>query len=163
MIESGFRALRSVKTATQRLAAPPERVFPLLCPRREYEWIESWQCRIVHSVSGFAELDCVFVTDFPGEGEDVWVVSVYRPDAEIEFVRVNRLRTIRYRIALTDGGDGTTLAHWTQTLTGLCEEGNCAVANLTDDVYCQRIALIEKRLNHFLSTGTMLRTQSQPE
>ncbi len=34
---------------------------------------------MVRSESGFAEEDCIFVTDFPSEGEDVWVVSVYRP------------------------------------------------------------------------------------
>jgi len=151
-----FSALRTVKTAKQHLLAPPDKVFPLLCPTREYDWIESWKCRMVHSESGFAELDCIFVTEFPHEGEDVWVVSVYRLNEEIEFVRFNGRRVIRYSITQTDNGDGTTDAEWKQTLTGLDEDGNRLVESLTDEAYRQRIAGLERRLNHYLMTGEML-------
>lgn len=153
----GFSARRAVKTATQHLLAPPDKVFPLLCPKREYDWIEPWKCRIVHSESGIAELDCIFVTDFPNEGEDVWVVSVYRPNEEIQFVRFNGRRVIRYGITLTDDGDGTTTAEWRQVLTGLKEEGNRLVDGLTDEAYRQKIAVLERLLNHYLTTGEMLR------
>jgi hypothetical protein len=112
---------------------------------------------MVHSESGFAELDCIFATDFPNEGEDVWVVSVYRPSEEIQFVRFNGRRVIRYGITLTDNGDGTTEAQWKQTLTGLNDEGNRFVNSLTDEAYQQRIAGLERRLNHYLTTGEMLR------
>jgi hypothetical protein len=33
---------RAVHTYVQRLVAGPERVFPLLCPVREADWIEGW-------------------------------------------------------------------------------------------------------------------------
>ncbi len=59
----------------------------------------------------------------PGEGEDEWVVSVYRPSEEIQFVRFNGRRVIRYSITLTDNGDRTTEAEWRQVVTGLNEEG----------------------------------------
>ena len=153
----GFSARRAVKTATQHLLAPPDKVFPLLCPTREYDWIEPWKCRMVLSESGFAELDCIFVTDFPNEGEDVWVVSVYRPNEEIQFVRFNGRRVIRYGITLTDDGDGTTTAEWRQVLTGLNEEGNRLVDGLTDKAYRQKISVLERLLNHYLTTGEMLR------
>ena len=152
-----FSALRTVKTAKQHLLATPDKVFPLLCPTREYEWIENWKCRIVHSKSGFAEQDCVFITDFPNEGEDVWVVSVYRPNEEIQFVRFNGRRVIRFRITLTDNGDGTTTAEWTQMFTGLNEDGNRLVGSVTDEGYRQRILERERQLNHYLTTGEMLR------
>ncbi len=155
--EAGFTPLRTIKTCTQHLLAPPEKVFPLLCPTREYEWLEPWKCRIVHSESGFAELDCVFVTDFPGEGEDVWSVSVYHPSEEIQFVRFNGLRVIRYSITLAGNGDGTTTAEWKQVLTGLGEAGNRLVERVTDAAYREKIAVLERRLNHYLTTGTMLK------
>jgi len=155
-----FTAARAVRTAQQHLWAPPDKVFPLLCPAREYDWIEPWTCRIVHSASGAAELDCVFTTDFPSDGLDVWVVSVYRPNEEIQFVRCNGRRTIRYRITLTDNGDGTTRAEWCQVLTGLNDDGNRLVANTTEDAYRQRILDLERRLNHYLTTGRMLRASS---
>lgn len=152
-----FTAVRTTKTCNQHLLGPPEKVFPLLCPTREYEWIEPWSCRLVRSEPGLAELDCIFVTEFPNEGEDVWVVSVYRPNEEIEFVRSNGRRVIRYSITLTDNGDGTTTAEWKQVLTGVTEEGNRLVAGLTDEAYRQKVQGLERRLNHFLTTGEMLR------
>ncbi len=60
----------------QQFQAPPDKVFPLLCPVREYEWIEPWQCEILHSDSGIAEKNCVFRTHAPGESDDVWVISL---------------------------------------------------------------------------------------
>lgn len=153
---NGSTALRATRVCRQHLLATPDKVFPLLCPTREYDWIETWNCRMVSSESGFAEQDCVFVTDFPGEGEDVWVVSVYRPSTEIQFVRFNGQRVIRYAITLADNGDGTTTAEWKQILTGLTDRGSRFVEGLTDEVYRQRILGLERRLNHYLTTGEML-------
>jgi hypothetical protein len=152
-----FTAQRRIMIAAQHLLAPPDKVFPLLCPTQEYDWIEPWKCRLVHSGSGYAEQDCIFVTDFPNEGEDVWVVSVYRPNEEIQFVRFNGRRVIRYSITLTDNGDGTTEAEWRQTLTGLNDEGNRVVDGLTDEAYRQKVSVLERLLNHYLTTGEMLR------
>lgn len=155
--DGGFSAQRTTLIAAQHLLAPPDKVFPLLCPTREYEWIEPWKCRMVHSESGFAEQDCIFVTDFPNEGEDVWVVSVYRTNEEIQFVRFNGRRVIRYSITLTDNGDGTTTAEWNQVITGVNEEGNRLLEGQTDEAYQQKISVLERRLNHYLTTGEMLR------
>ena len=65
--------------------APPDRVFPLLCPVLEYRWIPTWRCDLLHSDSGVAEEDCVFRTDFPGAGPMTWVVNCYQPPKRIEF------------------------------------------------------------------------------
>lgn len=152
-----FTAQRRIMIAAQHLLAPPDKVFPLLCPKREYDWIEPWKCRMVRSESGFAELDCIFVTDFPNEDEDVWVVSLYRPDEEIQFVRFNGRRVIRYSITLTDNGDGTTEAEWKQIITGLNEEGNRLLEGLTDEAYRKEITVLERLLNHYLTIGEMLK------
>ena len=45
---------RAIRTYVQDLAAPPERVFPLLCPVRETEWVEGWDPLFVASASGLA-------------------------------------------------------------------------------------------------------------
>ncbi len=60
--------LRKIKAHTILLEAAPETVFPLLCPVREYDWIESWHCRMVYSKSGFAEQDCIFQTNSANDG-----------------------------------------------------------------------------------------------
>ncbi len=39
-----FKSIRVVKSDTMNLCAASTDVFPLLCPVREYEWIEPWSC-----------------------------------------------------------------------------------------------------------------------
>jgi hypothetical protein len=140
------------------LTSAPAQVFPLLCPTREYDWIDTWTCRMVYSASGHAELDCVFKTDFPSDGpEDIWVVSRYEPPLLIEFVRVNPLRAIRYTISLLETAAGETEAEWRQVVTGLNDEGKAFVDSLDEPAFSRRMEDLEKMLNHYLTTGRMLR------
>ena len=55
-------------------------VFPLLCPVREKEWLEGWDCTLVHSQSGLIEKNCVFTTSHHGGSETVWLVTQYDAD-----------------------------------------------------------------------------------
>jgi hypothetical protein len=154
-----FQAERTIKTYAFHLNAPPRTVFPLLCPTREYEWIENWDCGLIYSDSGVAEENCIFTTRFAGQGGDeVWVVSHYEKDREIQFVRVNPLRVIRFSITLTASGDGATTAVWTHVATGLNEQGNEWVRQYTDEAFQQAVKSREEMLNHYLATGEMLRS-----
>lgn len=140
-----------------RLGSDPATVFPLLCPVRESDWIETWRCEMVHSESGRAELDCVFKTAFPSDGpEDVWVISRHEPPLRIEFVRTNPLRVMRYAITLRPLAGGETEATWTQVVTGLGAEGDRFVRSMDDAAFTARMAALERMLNHYLGTGTML-------
>ena len=151
--------LRKVRTHTMALGAAPEAVFPLLCPVREREWIESWHCRMIYSRSGFAELDCIFQTDFPKDGAtDTWVVCRYEPPRLIEFVRVNSLRTIRYTITLRPTGTGKTDAEWRQVVTALTEEGDRLLQQEPAEAYSAQMERLAGTLNHFLKTGERLST-----
>lgn len=152
---SGARIIRSFK---MHLTAAPAEVFRLLCPTREYDWIDTWKCRMVYSDSGYAESDCIFKTDFPADGpEDTWVVSRYEPPLMIEFVRVNTLRAIRYTISLRETAGGETEAAWRQVITGLNEEGNSFVQDLDEAAFQKRMGEIEIMLNHYQGTGQMRR------
>lgn len=149
---------RNLLSHTMHLSASPEELFPLLCPVREYDWIENWQCELVYSESGKAEADCVFRTRFPQDGpEDTWVVSRYEPPRAIEFIRINALRVVRYSIELDSAEAGRSSWTWSQTLTGLNDPGDALIASGTPASFAEKIAGIERRLNHFLSTGQMLR------
>ena len=44
-----FSARQIAKSFTHRIDAEPDKVFPLLCPVREYDWIKGWECRMIHS------------------------------------------------------------------------------------------------------------------
>ncbi len=151
-----FTAKNIKSHLVQRFQAPPDKVFPLLCPIREYEWIEGWQCDLLNSDSGVAEKNCVFRTRLPGaQSDDVWVISHYEPNARIEFVCVNALRVKCLFITLTDNGDGTTRAENEQLLVGLTEEGNRLLDNMADS-FAFEMRLGEAMLNHYLTTGNRL-------
>jgi hypothetical protein len=157
---SDFEAMRINVSYAMHLQASPDRVFPLLCPVREYEWIEPWECEVVYTQSGYAELGCIFKTNFPADVyPDVWVVSGYEPNEKIEFVRINAIRAMRFSIRLTDNGDETTTAIWEQIFTGLNPEGNELVKGITNEKYVEDRKLTELRLNHYLVKGEMLRSR----
>ena len=149
---------RKVVSHVMQLAASPGEVFPLLCPVREYEWIDVWQCEMIHSASGVAEAGAVFRTAFPQDGPpDIWVISRYEPPRVIEFVRVNALRTVHFSIHLESNEAGWSRWRWTQTLTGLNAEGDARVAAVDASEFAQKIDALGAKLAHFLATGTMLR------
>lgn len=153
---TAFTAKKIKTSFVQQFQAPPGKVFPLLCPVREYEWIEPWKCEMLHSDSGIAEKCCVFRTRMPGESsDDVWVISRYEPDKRIEFVRVNALRTMCLSITLTDNGDGTTRAVNEQLLVGLTEQGNGALGAMAEG-FSFEMRMGEAMLNHYLTTGKKL-------
>jgi hypothetical protein len=152
-----FKAKRCFLQADQQLNSTPDKIFPLLCPTREYDWIETWQCELISSDSGFAELDCVFTTFFPGDVKETWIVDRFEQNNLVQFIRFSETRVIRYSIHLTDNNDGTTAAKWEQTITSLNEEGNCYVENSSNSEFEKRIKALEKMLNYYLETGEMLR------
>ncbi|MBI4572060.1 MAG: SRPBCC family protein [candidate division NC10 bacterium] len=149
--------LRMIKTHTMVLDAEPEAVFPLLCPVREYDWIEAWRGRMIYSGSGFAEQDCIFQTDFPKDGAtETWVICRYEPPRLIEFVRVSTLRATRYTITLHPTAGGKTEAEWRQVITGLTEDGDCLVGQEPEEAYPTQMERLAQMLNHYLNTGRML-------
>ena len=153
-----MRRNRRVRSYTMNINGTSDQVFPLLCPVREFDWIQPWQCEMVYTDSGIAELDCVFKTSFPDDGpEDTWVVSRYEPPKCIEFVRINALRSIRYCIELVQQENGNTLAEWKQIITGLNSDGDNFVGGLRDEAYHGKMRALQNMINYYLETGNMLK------
>ncbi len=157
-METAFIPRRIVNRGRQHYPAPPERVFPLLCPVREYDWLEGWNCRMIWSDSGAAEENCIFSTDFADVGgAETWIVSRYEPPRAIAFVRFGRQDLIIHlSIHLAAAADGSTTADWTRVCTGLTPAGNAVLANLGEDVYQGEMRVLERTLSHYLATGRML-------
>lgn len=152
-----FTAGRMVQEYVRDLDASREKVFPLLCPVREYEWIEPWRCDLVYAASGVAEAGCVFRTDFPGDpGPEVWVVSRYEPSVRIEFVRVGPHRSVKMEIVLEELPGGRTRSHWRHEHTGLDAAGNAWIAGHAEADYVRDMGVLLDMLAHFLDTGRML-------
>ncbi|MEW5772261.1 MAG: SRPBCC family protein [Thermodesulfobacteriota bacterium] len=152
-----FEAARVVREYARELDASRERVFPLLCPVREYEWIEPWRCDLVYTESGVAEAGCVFRTDFPDDpGPEVWVVSRYEPDERIEFVRVGEHCAVKMEIGLADLPGGRTRLLCRHEFTGLDPAGNAWLAQYGEEAYAQDMTQLLDMLAHFLGAGRML-------
>jgi hypothetical protein len=151
-----FQAKKKTLSCNQLLFASPEKVFPLLCPTREYDWIAPWACELIYSKSGFAELDCVFTTNFPGEVKETWIVDKYEINKLIQFIRFSESRIIKYCIELIDNNNETTHAIWTQTVISLNSEGNSFIDDLSVVEYDNEIKTLEKMLNHYIKTSRRL-------
>ena len=153
-----FKALRKTRRKKMTITARPDQVFPLLCPVREYEWIEPWQCDMIYTESGVAENNCVFSTDLPDRGgPELWTVSRYERNRCIEFVRFSPgEKIVKLDIHLNGTASGHCEILWRKVFTGISENGNRVVETLADSQFDIETQMIEKMLNHYLQTGQRL-------
>jgi len=137
-----------------------EKVFPLLCPVREKEWLDGWDFEMVYSRSGVAEKNCVFTTPF-GQGiETTWQISEYEPDLGwIEFIRVTQgLFTVRISIHLNESSNGCT-ADISYRYTALSQLGRTMVESMVARHFHDDMKYWEKAINHYLATGEKLKKE----
>jgi len=151
---------RVTRTYTQRLVAPPDAVFPLLCPVREADWIPGWDPLLVISASGLAEPDCVFITS-SRPSDALWYITRHEPQARlVEMIRVTPAVTAcRLTIRLRPADAGCE-ADITYSHTSLGPQGDEFVASFTEDFYRQFMQEWESKLNHYLRHGTALPAES---
>jgi uncharacterized protein YndB with AHSA1/START domain len=126
-----FRAARTVTEYAGEIGAPPEAVFPLLCPVREYEWLEGWNCEMVYTKTGVAEENCVFKTPL---GPSTWNVDRYEPPKRIAFTVVSPDQVNRLTITLEPTATGGTKIVWNRVFTGLTPAGNEKIGAWSTDV-----------------------------
>ena len=159
---STFNAKRITRSYTQRIMATPDKVFPLLCPVREKDWADGWEYNLVYSDSGVAEPDCVFTTPHGDMPETIWIVTRHEPEnLYVEFLNVTPgVRVVKAQIQLEDNRDGTTAAQITYSYTGLSDRGNALIDRITDDHFKHEMIAWEHAMNHYLRTGTTLKTHA---
>ena len=141
---------RLVRSHLQRIHAPPERVFLLLCPERETEWLPGWRYRMIHSESGLAEEGAVFATDAP-QGTTLWTVTHHEPCHRVGFVRwqPDELVTqIDLRLS-ADSEQATQVAiRYVHTSTG--SRGDQALEAMTDAQWQSMMQFWEESMNQWL-------------
>lgn len=146
----GFRAKRRIFQYSGDISAPPEAVFPLLCPVREYEWIDGWTSQVIFSDSGVAEENCIFKSGFL---DMIWNVCRYEPPQRIEFSAVAPDKIVlRLNLYVERLPTGTRL-HWTRIFTGLSPAGN----DIIDALPTHQERGLTQMLEYYLKTGKMLR------
>ncbi len=155
---SAFKSRRVAHEYTQTNSAPPEKVFPLLCPVREADWAPGWEYRLIYSESGVAELGCIFATpnsQTGGAPEKTWITVEYDPAAcRVGFVWINPGRVAtEIRIQLKPAGQGETEARIRYRYTGLSPEGNREVGGYDWEWFVAMMEEWESAINHYLRTG----------
>lgn len=150
-----FQGTRVTHEYIQTNPALPEKVFPLLCPVREAEWVPGWQYRLIFSQSGLAEAGCVFTTPNDGAPDTTWFVTEYDPTLfRIAFVWVNPgLIAAQIEIQLAAKSEKTTTATIRYTYTGLSPEGNRELEGYDQKWFQNKMEGWQAAINHYLQTG----------
>lgn len=149
---------RATKHYRQINHARPEKVFLLLCPVMEAEWIDGWQHEMIYSQSGVAEQGCVFVTSSPSGAATTWYVTLHDPENfRIEFVRMTPGEmVVAILIQLSTRDHESTFADITYEYTSLTDSAATWIVNELDASFEASMVYWEKAINHFLSTGRKL-------
>jgi hypothetical protein len=163
-LTDGFAAKKLTRRYTQTIDAPAERVFPLLCPVREEEWLEGWRYRMMASKSGLVEHGAVFSTPGEGEPDTVWIVTAHDPERHVvEFVRFTpQSRVCVLRIAVRPANQGRSAVDIAYTYTGIAPAGNAFIDDLTEESFLDAVRFWERSMNHWLRTGERLKRGQSP-
>lgn len=153
-----FEGTRVVRAYRQTIEAPPDVVFPLLCPVREAEWLDGWTYTMLYSASGLIEPGAVFSTPGHGEADTVWVVTRHDPAAaSVEFTRFTPgSRTCVLRAVVTPDGTGRSHVDVSYAHTSIAPAGDACLAAWTEPAFLDAVIFWERSMNHFLQTGTRL-------
>src|SRR5208283_243154 len=152
-----FAARRVVHEFNQVNDAPPEKVFPLLCPVRESDWVPQWRYRMISSESRIAEQDCVFITPEEDGSESSWQCTEHQPDSlriGYGWVRPG-LIAAQIHIQLEGRDDGKTNAHIRYAYTALSEAGNAELHRMDKAWFEHKMSAWQSAINHYLRTGKL--------
>lgn len=144
-------APRLVRTFVQDIDAPPEAVFPLLCPEREKEWLPGWHARMIHSASGVAERGAVFETPHAA-GHTIWLVAEYDPSRRIAFARWQPDGVlVHIEIVLGRRHTGATAVCICYTFTAINEAGASTLAAMGEDAWLQSMGAWQASMNQWFA------------
>lgn len=136
-----------------RIDAPAARVFPMLCPVREHDYLPDWEADILHSASGVAELGCVFRTGGGDQPEQIWQITRFEPRAGVlQFAMCTPGSHVsRLDIAVTDRGASACDVEFAYTHTAITPEGNSFVDSFTDELFQAKMQNFRERLSAHLT------------
>jgi len=157
-LSPSFKARHIIRSFEQTIHADPARVFDLLCPVKEGEWLDGWDYTLLHSESGLAEEGCVFLSRQEGEKDTIWMITKRDVQKrEIEFVRATpESRMARLSIAVAEKASNRSKVKITYVITALCEEGNKFLEAFTQENFEGGMKFWEASMNYYLETGKKL-------
>jgi hypothetical protein len=153
-----FIAKRITRNYCQTINSTPDKIFPLICPVREAEWLEDWDCKMVYSKTGYAEEGAVFTTPYDGEDDTIWIITIRDPiKYKVEFVRVTpSSRVSILNVNIREKDIKSSYVDITYTYTSITCEGNKFIDEYTEEVFLKMVKHWENSVNYFLETGKKL-------
>jgi hypothetical protein len=147
-----FKAIQFARSGIVHCKATVEEVFPLLCPKREEEWIPGWECETIWSNSGYNEKDAIFRTTKPYGTELYWTTIQYDIHERIVdfLITAPRLYIFRFKIELNVNSDGSLAITFRQTFNSISEEGNAFIERYRNDDFGGRLKNLEEFMNRHL-------------
>jgi hypothetical protein len=157
-ISPSFKAKHITRSYEQTINAAPSKVFDLLCPVKEAEWLDGWDYTLLYSKSGLAEDGCVFLSRQEGEKDTIWMITKRDvQNREIEFVRMTPESGIaRLTISVDEKEAMVSKVVITYVITSLCEKGNQFLTVFTEEKFTEAMQFWEKSMNYYLETGDKL-------
>lgn len=159
MKQSVFSAKRKVFSFTQVINERPEKIFPLLCPERETEWLDGWTYNMIYSISGVAEPGAVFSTSDEGEEDTVWIITKHaKTNYIVEFTRFTPgSRTCVLFIKVAEKNKNSSYVDICYTYTGLTDAGNKFIDEYKEEEFNERMKFWQNSMNYFIETGKTLK------
>ena len=153
-----FKASKITRSYRQTIDASADRIFPLLCPVREAEWLDGWQYTMIYSESGLVEEGAVFSTSHEDEEDTIWIVTRHEPSKrEVEFTRFTpNSRICVLKIAVQPKDKNRSHVDISYSYTGITPSGNAFIDAFTEEAFLEAVTFWEKSMNYFLKTGGRL-------
>jgi hypothetical protein len=147
-----FTATRFERKGVIHSKGTVEEVFPLLCPKREEEWIPGWQCETIWSKSGYNEEGAMFRTMKPYGTELYWITLQYDIKNKIVdfLITAPHLFMFRFKIELDAYSDGLLAIKFAQVFTSISEEGSSFMKCYESEDYKERLKSLEDFMNRHL-------------
>ncbi len=145
---------RKIQEFSGNFKTSPEKIFPLLCPAREADWIPGWDSELIYTKTGYAEDKCVFRTNKSNSaGEGLWTFTGFKLNEYIEFVRFRQDILLHCKISLTQNKNGTTMVTWKTISTALSEKGNKKIESMSGDKNHNPVLHL---MDYYLKNGKMI-------
>jgi MOSC domain-containing protein YiiM len=142
------------RTGTLHVACAPADAFVHFTPDGERLWVPGFDPEYLHPLSGEQGPGAIFTTTHGGE-ETLWMVLRFSPaDGVAEYARVtpgSRRGTVR--ASLEAAGERSTRATVSYDLTALSDEGDAALAAMTESAYAEMLGEWQQRIAETRSGG----------
>ena len=141
------------RTARFEVRSTIEKVFPLLCPKREEEWIPGWACETLWSKSGYNEEGAVFRTRKPYGTELYWTTLRFDIQARlVDFlILAPGLYVFRFSITLEPAPEGTLGIVFHQTFTPISQDGEMLIRRYEAEDLGARVQMLGAFMTKFLN------------